>query len=77
MSIEPKTAFQRAVKIGYENGWSVREIAEATGSTPGSVKVTASVLGVAPKRTKAQPSGRRAPSPITLGGPSWAGGSRA
>lgn len=70
-SLTPTTEFQRAVFNGYHEGLTNLEIANATGSTVGSVKVTASNLGLikTTKRRNVPQSGRV--TKITLVGPAY------
>lgn len=70
-SLEPTTPFQKAIVAGYYQGLTNLEIANSTGSTEGSVKVTASNLGLI-KTTKRKNVPQAGVKPaITLAGPAW------
>lgn len=73
-SLTPTTDFQRSVAVGYAEGLTNQEIADQTGSTEGSVKVTASNLGLI-KTTKRKNNVEPGNKPkITLAGPKWSRG---
>lgn len=65
----PTTDFQYAVMAGYLNGWSIKQIAEDTGSTPGSVKVTAHHLGI--QKGNRVRTERIMRNGVSLPGPVW------
>ena len=71
-SMTPATPFQQAVFNGYHQGLTNLEIALDTGSTVGSVKVTASNLGLikTTKRRNLQVQSGQV-TKIALAGPAW------